>query len=75
VGDFEYDAAREPLRIRDELQAGTHAVGPDHTFTSTEPKPRLSSAAPYLDPVVHHALCNVLEPIYERSFIFDTNGG
>ncbi len=37
-----------------------------------DPKPRLISAAPYRDRVVHHALCNVLEPIFERSFIFDS---
>src|SRR5262249_13122098 len=34
--------------------------------------PRLISAAPYRDRVVHPALCNVLEPIFERSFVFDS---
>ena len=72
VQAFEFDAERELLRIRDELQSGTHAFGPYHTFTVTEPKPRLISAAPYRDRVVHHALCNVLEPVYERSFITDS---
>jgi hypothetical protein len=72
VGAFEYDAERELLRIGDELRAGTYPFGPYHTFTITEPKPRLISAAPYRDRVVHHALCNVLEPIYERSFISDS---
>jgi hypothetical protein len=32
------------------------------------PKPRLISAAPYRDRVVHHALMNVLEPILDRHF-------
>jgi len=32
----------------------------------------LISAAPFRDRVVHHALCNVLEPIFEQKFIFDT---
>ena len=27
---------------------------------------------PYRDRVVHHALCNVIEPLFERSFIFDS---
>jgi retron-type reverse transcriptase len=57
------------LRLREELQAGTHAFGPYHDFTVTESKPRLISAAPYRDRVVHHDLCNVLEPVCERSFI------
>lgn len=37
-----------------------------------EPKTRLVSTVPYRDRVVHHALCWVLEPIWERMFIFDT---
>lgn len=72
VATFEYDLERELLRIQHELQAGAFPFGPYHTFTITEPKPRLISAAPYRDRVVHHALCNVLEPVYERSFIFDS---
>ncbi len=72
VRAFEFDVERELLRIQDELLVGTHAFGPYHTFTVTEPKPRLISAAPYRDRVVHHALCNVLEPVFERSFIADS---
>lgn len=30
------------------------------------------SAAPYRDRVVHHALCNIIEPLFERTFIFDS---
>lgn len=30
------------------------------------------SAAPFRDRVVHHALCNVIEPIFERSFVGDS---
>lgn len=71
VAAFEFSAERELLRIRTELQSGAYQFDPSHTFTITEPKPRLISAAPYRDRVVHHALCNVLEPIYERSFISD----
>ncbi|MGH7450301.1 MAG: RNA-directed DNA polymerase, partial [bacterium] len=37
-----------------------------------EPKHRTISAAPYRDRVVHHALCNVVAPLFERTFIFDS---
>ena len=37
-----------------------------------EPKRRLISAAPFRDRVVHHALCNVIEPLFERRFIADS---
>ncbi len=39
------------------------------SFYIHEPKRRLISAAPFRDRVVHHALCNLIEPIFERSFI------
>ncbi|MBI4675466.1 MAG: hypothetical protein HY741_27795 [Chloroflexi bacterium] len=37
-----------------------------------DPKKRLISAAPFRDRVVHHALCNLIEPLFERSFISDS---
>jgi hypothetical protein len=46
--------------------------GPYHSFYIHEPKQRLISAAPFRDRVVHHALCNIIEPIFERSFIHDS---
>jgi retron-type reverse transcriptase len=33
-----------------------------------DPKPRLISAAPFRDRVVHHALTQVVEPVFERRF-------
>ena len=30
------------------------------------------SAAPYRDRVVHHALCNIIEPIFDKTFIYDS---
>ncbi|NJN98903.1 MAG: hypothetical protein HC875_34820, partial [Anaerolineales bacterium] len=38
-------------------------------FFIYEPKRRLVSAAPFRDRVVHHALCRVIEPIWEARFI------
>ena len=46
VAAFEYDAERQLLRIRDELESGAYPFGPYHTFTITEPKTRLISAVP-----------------------------
>jgi hypothetical protein len=37
-----------------------------------DPKPRVVSAAPFRDRVVHHALCAVIEPLFERGFVFDS---
>lgn len=72
VAAFEYDQEKELLQLRDELRDGSYRPGPYHSFYIHEPKRRLISAAPFRDRVVHHALCQVIEPIWERRFIYDT---
>lgn len=72
VALFLFDAERELLRLQRQLCRQTYKPGPYRTFTIYEPKRRLISAAPFRDRVVHHAVCNVIEPIFERRFIFDS---
>jgi len=60
------------VQLRQELVGKTYAPGSYYSFYIHEPKRRLISAAPFRDRVVHHALCNVIEPIFERSFIHDS---
>mgnify|MGYP001068192763 CR=1 FL=1 len=69
---FNYNLEHELNHIQHILQTQTYRPGTYRTFQIREPKPRLISAAPYRDRVVHHALCNVIMPILERSLIFDT---
>ena len=63
---------REILKLERELQAGTYRPGGYVEIRVEDPKPRIVSAAPFRDRVVHHALCAVIEPIFERGFIFDS---
>jgi retron-type reverse transcriptase len=63
---FEFDLERELLQLQRDLIAGVYRPGPFTTHWITRPKPRLISAAPYRDRVVHHALLNVLEPLLDR---------
>lgn len=72
VAAFEYDQEENLIRLQKELQAQTYQPGAYHSFYIHEPKQRLISAAPFRDRVVHHALCNIIEPIFERSFVFDS---
>ena len=37
-----------------------------HHFLIHEPKQRKISAAPFRDRVAHHALCNLIEPVFDR---------
>ncbi len=72
VATFEFDAERQLVALQSELQAQTYRPGPYFNFQVYDPKPRLISAAPFRDRVVHHALCQVIEPLFERRFIHDT---
>ena len=62
----------ELLALQEQLRAQTWMPGPFREFVIRHPKPRLVSAAPYRDRVVHHALVGVLEPVFERCFISDS---
>lgn len=61
---------REILTLERELQSGTYRPGGYVEICVEDPKPRIVSAAPFRDRVVHHALCAVIEPLFERGFIF-----
>jgi Reverse transcriptase (RNA-dependent DNA polymerase) len=72
VAAFDYDMEGRLLRLRNQLRAQTWRPHPYRRFTVAEPKPRVISAAPFEDRVVHHALCNVIEPLFERRIIADS---
>ena len=60
------------LRLAEALTDGTWRSGPYRRIVVHEPKERLVSAAPFADRVVHHALCGVIGPIFERGFVADS---
>lgn len=61
------------FRLQRELRSHAYRPGTYRPFWITEPKTRMISAAPFRDRVVHHALVNVIEPIFERRFIQHSN--
>lgn len=69
---FDRRVGDELIALQDELTTFTYRPGAYTHFTIYEPKQRLISAAPFRDRVVHHALCNLIEPAFERRFIFDS---
>ena len=69
---FEYQVADHLAELQAELAAKTYCPGPYTHFTIHEPKRRKISAAHFRDRVVHHALCNVIEPLFEARFIADS---
>ena len=69
VAAFLANLEPELYRLQRQLAGGSYQPGPYRTFRIVDPKPRLISAAPFLDRVVHHALTNIVEPVFERRFI------
>jgi hypothetical protein len=69
VAVFETIQEDELFALQEELRSFTYQPGAYHSFYIHDPKRRLISAAPFRDRVVHHALCRVIEPIWEKRFI------
>jgi len=72
VAAFHCELEGELVSLQEELQSKSYRPGPYRAFRIRDPKPRLISAAAYRDRVVHHALCQVIEPIFDKGFIFDS---
>jgi retron-type reverse transcriptase len=72
VAEFERKLEDNLLSLQDRLLDRSYRPGPYCSFHIRDPKHRLVSAAPFVDRVVHHALCNVIEPLFERTFVGDS---
>lgn len=55
--------------LQEDLRTGRYQPGKPHVFKIHEPKTREITAMPFVDRVAQHALCNVIEPIFERAFL------
>lgn len=60
------------IGIQNELIWNQYQSGEYHFFKVFEPKERDVAALPFRDRVVHHAIINVIEPIFEKRFIHDS---
>lgn len=69
---FNYNLETELIQLQHQLRTHTYRPGAYTTFEIKSPKPRMISAAPYRDRVVHHALCTIITPIFESIFIHDS---
>lgn len=72
MNEFALNLEGELLSLRRQLQGLSWKPGGFRQFTIYERKPRLISAAPFADRVVHHALMRVIEPPLDRQFIYDS---
>ncbi|HLC86155.1 MAG TPA: reverse transcriptase domain-containing protein [Candidatus Nanoarchaeia archaeon] len=71
VIDFEKDLKQNLLDLQSEIIFHTYKPRPLQTFILRDPKTRKISKSDFRDRVIHHAICNIIEPIFDNSFIFD----
>jgi len=72
TAEFEFEREKLLFEIQAKLQNGDYEFGGYNSFTITDPKERLICAAPYQDRVVHHAVCNIIEPLLDKAMIHDS---
>ncbi len=70
VINFGKNLTAEIQSIREDLLAGCIRVGDYHYFTIKDPKERKICAASFRERVLHHALMNYCESIFERNAVF-----
>ena len=67
---FRIDTALQEMRRG--LLAGDYPLGRYRQFVIHDPKERLITAPCFPERVLHHAIMNVCEPVFERALVFDT---
>ena len=72
VTSFYFHLENELLTIQSELMSQTYHPRPYLQFEVYEPKVRRICSSDFRDRVVHHAICNFMEPIFESRSIYDS---
>lgn len=66
---FKQNLAANLANLREALASGEYQPGEPNLFWVYEPKPRHITAMPFVDRVAQHAVCNVIEPIFDNVFL------
>jgi len=70
--EFESNLIKNLLKLQEELESRTYKPKPLVEFIIKDPKTRKISKSAFRDRVVHHALVRVIEPIFDKTFIYDS---
>jgi RNA-directed DNA polymerase len=71
VTEFEKNTIKNLLNLHEELKNQTYTPKPLVNFVLRDPKTRKISKSAFRDRIVHHALIRVIEPIFDKTFIYD----
>ena len=69
---FEENLEKSLLDLHYELKEQTYSPEPLKTFVLRDPKTRKISKSAFRDRVIHHAIVRILEPIFDKEFIYDS---
>ena len=72
VKEFKLNLSNNLSALRAELNFHSYNPKPLETFIMRDPKTRKISKSDFRDRIVHHALVNILEPIFDKIFIHDS---
>ncbi len=72
VIEFKKNLKNNLESLRWQLLFNTYKPRPLRTFIIRDPKVRNIRKSYFEDRIVHHAICNILEPIFEKRFIYDS---
>lgn len=72
VQKFESDLLNNLKKLQSELINKTYSSKPLKKFIIRDPKTRTIHASIFRDRIVHHAIVNILNPIYDKIFIYDS---
>ncbi len=72
VREFESNLDDELVKLKTELETQTYRPMPLKRFVIRDPKTRVIHASSFRDRVVHDAICNMIEPIFDNMFIHNS---
>ena len=72
VIEFEKNTIKNLLQLHEELKSNTYKPKPLKTFILRDPKTRKISKSNFRDRIVHHAFVRIIEPIFDKRFIYDS---
>ncbi len=72
VAEFSLNLMDNILSLHKDLLDKAYRHGGYESFKINDPKPRDIHKASVRDRLLHHALCRILQPYFEKKFIFDS---
>lgn len=69
---FSFNLENNILRVQKKFDVTNYKPGNYVCFTINDPKERLVAAPNFDDRIIHHALFKVLDPMFDKMFIYDS---